>query len=479
MYRLPVAYHTNLSTLPTYNQPSTLVNDVGDNVNKSQQNLSTFQSTASRESFNWAGNNYAPLPLFNCNTISIPSKVLTILKRHTPLKNLKTIHNDPNVALEHCLAFLSKLNGLQYINSEKKANGWIPLKAEYLRKYFSYSPTAYKAIIEVLSSNHKFGPILECDKIFEKGVKSFNYRISDHYFSKGNYRYELKTREAISLYAKDKSRVYKYAFNDSICKNLLEFYPQLELPKIDDLFKEAKKLIKSGYRTKKGKRLCSLNKHSRNYFKSENKLSFVEDGIYRYKFLTERGLFIPISGSEASGGRVIDSLTLMPGWIRNLIKINGERLIECDFICLHPNIAMKLYGDCELYPYLTHQNVASSVGIDIIKVKKEHLSLFNKPIVQIMHSPLYKYYTNLEGSIMDNVIEEKAKSGFGHKITSRRLFKIEVELMTKIIKALNQENIYVGYVYDALLCKPKDVQRVLEIMNSTALALGIKTKAKC
>jgi len=43
---------------------------------------------------------------------------------------------------------------------------------------------------------------------------------------------------------------------------------------------------------------------------------------------------------------------------------------------------------------------------------------------------------------------------------------------------LNKEFIYVGYVYDALICHPSDANRVKEIMDSIIFKQGVKTTAK-
>ena len=65
-----------------------------------------------------------------------------------------------------------------------------------------------------------------------------------------------------------------------------------------------------------------------------------------------------------------------------------------------------------------------------------------------------------------------------HKITSERLFQEEVEIMRDVILELNRLGIYVGYIYDALLCHPKDASRVKKIMDSIALSHNIRTTAK-
>jgi transcriptional regulator len=80
--------------------------------------------------------------------------------------------------------------------------------------------------------------------------------------------------------------------------------------------------------------------------------------------------------------------------------------------------------------------------------------------------------------MLQNVIAEKYNSPFKHKITSRRLFAKEVEVMTTVIQQLNKEDIYVGYVYDALFFHPKYAERVKEVMDTVIQQYGIKTIAK-
>jgi hypothetical protein len=150
--------------------------------------------------------------------------------------------------------------------------------------------------------------------------------------------------------------------------------------------------------------------------------------------------------------------------------------VECDYSCLHPNIALKLYGGTK--EYITHAGVAKSSGVDFNLVKLEHLSFFNKNVWQMKQSPLWEYYTKQEPKMMNNIVSEKKSSIYGYKETSRRMFFKEVEIMTEVIQTLNVEGIYVGYVYDALFCEPNHAGRVKEIMDKTVLAHGVKTVAK-
>ena len=184
----------------------------------------------------------------------------------------------------------------------------------------------------------------------------------------------------------------------------------------------------------------------------------------------------PEDGNEKSGGRIVDSFTLMPSWIRQIIKINGEAIVEADYSCLHPNIAIALYGGKK--EYLTHNDLAFVMSTDISVIKVEHLSFFNKKVWQMKESPLYDYYKKNEPYMLESVKAEKYSSEFNHNITSRRLFAKEVEIMTEVVEELNKEFIYVGYVYDALICHPSDANRVKEIMDSIIFKQGVKTTAK-
>jgi hypothetical protein len=91
----------------------------------------------------------------------------------------------------------------------------------------------------------------------------------------------------------------------------------------------------------------------------------------------------------------------------------------------------------------------------------------------MIHINLFNYYIHNELQMMENICKDKLENG--HEITSKRLFREEVDLMRQNIIELNSRNIYVGYVYDALFCHPRDKEIVREIMNNTAKRLKINT----
>ena len=216
------------------------------------------------------------------------------------------------------------------------------------------------------------------------------------------------------------------------------------------------------------------NKHNDSYWKDADNRSFVENNIDIFEYLTNRGFMIPSTGDERSGGRVVDSFTLMPSWIRNEITIDNKKLVECDFRALHPNLAMYLYNG--KHEFLTHEKIAKTTGIDLKEVKIEHLSFFNKNWYSMMESPLFGYYSKHEPDMLQQIYNDKKEHGY--KITSKKMFKLEVEIMTEVIKYLNSVGVYVLYVYDALLCEEKDKTLVIETMNRIILEHGVKTNVK-
>ena len=277
---------------------------------------------------------------------------------------------------------------------------------------------------------------------------------------------------------KTRNRIYYRLINEAqdnpICNNLLKMYQRIELPASKELLAVGKKLIKENYTTKKGKILTMRNKHTDNYWKDVDNRSFVENNIEIFEYLTNRGFMIPSAGDERSGGRVVDSFTLMPSWIRNEISIDSKKLVECDFRALHPNIAMHLYNG--KHEFLTHEKIAKTTGIDLKEVKIEHLSFFNKNWYSMMESPLFGYYSKHEPDMLQQIYNDKKEHGY--KITSKKMFKLEVEIMTEVIKYLNSVGVYVLYVYDALLCEEKDKTLVIETMNRIILEHGVKTNVK-
>ena len=126
--------------------------------------------------------------------------------------------------------------------------------------------------------------------------------------------------------------------------------------------------------------------------------------------------------------------------------------------------------------YLTHGLVAEKAGIDLKNVKIEHLSFFNKKWNDMRRSPLFGYYSINEPDMLVRIYHDKNEHG--HKITSQKMFAVEVAIMSDVIKDLSAKGVHVLYVYDALVCEEKDSELVAETMNRIILEHGVKTTAK-
>jgi len=403
--------------------------------------------------------------------INIPAKVEYVIKRYVSKKLLNKIDNNERVAIEMCLIFLSRFSFSYFVyKGVTTGKESVNLKAEYLQKEFGRN---YKKIIDALLIGSNKGPIIECDGLAIDNVKSYSYKLTDLYLGKGIISYQLKSAKALKIFKKNFYIGLSKANNNVITKNLMNIYGDIKLPSVSMVKKEAKKLISEKYVTKNGRVLTFKNRHKKDYWSDSKNRSFVEDYIELYNYLTSDGLMIPRVGSERSGGRVIDSFTLMPSWIRSMCKIGGQRIVEADYSALHPNLAAYLYGG---NGSVKHEEIALELNIEKREVKVEHLSFFNKEIWQMKKSPLYNYYETREKDMLYNILKDKGDNGY--KVTSKKMFTMEVEIMTECIKRLNKEGIYVGYVYDALFCNPSAKLQVVFTMNEVAKEKNIKTIVK-
>ncbi len=410
----------------------------------------------------------------NVNSILIPKKAETNLRRHVPKELLREINPDIDIAVENCLLMLSNLASTLYVeDGHLEENRWKRLSSKVLDRQFIGKNT-YIKVIEALKAGTSKGTMLEVIEDEIPNVQCRRYRLPENYFKAGLTEYLIKNKAIINNRNKIYYEQLGEAFSNTISNNLVRIYPKLDLPTPEELLKIGKQLVKQGKTTKKDKILTMRNKHKNDYWKDSDNRSFIEDNIELYGFLTNRGLMIPSVGDERSGGRVVDSIVLLPSWIRREITIDGKKLVECDYRALHPNIAMKLYGGSQ--SFLTHESVAENADIDVKKVKVSHLSFFNMEWEDMMKSPLFGYYSKHEVDMLSRIYHDKNEHGY--KITSQKMFAVEVAIMTDVIKYLNSIGIYVLYVYDALLCEEKDKTVVVETMNRIVLEHGIKTTVK-
>jgi hypothetical protein len=407
----------------------------------------------------------------NVNSILIPKKAEYNLKKYVSKPLLKTIDDNVDIAVEKCLVFLSNLASTYYTDSK-----WKPLNAMLLHQQSKNTDNTfiYKKIIDVLTTGTSTGAFILVDNSYQTGVQSKKFRLTETYLKAGLIEYIIKDSGIIRTRNKIYYQQLCQAMTSPICANLIAMYPKIDLPTSEELLAIGKELVDKGCTTKKGKILTVRNKHKDHYWIDVKNRSFVEDNIKLFEFLTGRGFMIPSAGDMTSGGRVVDSFTLMPAWIREQITVDGKKLNECNFICLHPNEIIRLYDGSA--SYLTHQMIADYSGIDLKAVKIEHLSFFNKEWNAMRKSVLFGYYAEHETDMLARIYRDKNEHGY--KITTQKMFKLEVEIMSAVIKDLNAKDVYVLYVYDALMCEEKDRKLVAETMNRIILEHGVKTCVK-
>ena len=418
-------------------------------------------------------NNLAELALQfpNVNSLLIPKKSEYNLRKYVPKAMLKAIDSDVNVAIEKCLVFLSNLCSTYYTDDK-----WKSLKADILHQQTKSKDNTYiyTRIIDVLKHGTSKGAFIEVNDSYLEREYCKKYRLTEIYLKAGLVEYIIKDSGIVL----NQNRLFYEQLNEAmvhpICSNLIKMYPKIELPSSKELLVIGKRLAKDGHRTKKDKILTVRNNHKNEYWKDSDNRSFVEDNIKLFEFLTSRGFMIPSVGDDKSGGRVVDSFTLMPAWIREQITVNGIKLAECDYITLHPNIAVKIYKG--KLTYLTHQSIAERTGIDVKSIKIEHLSFFNKQWLAMLKSPLFAFYSKHEPDMLSRIYKDKKEHGY--KVTSAKMFSVEVAIMTDVIKHLSTIGINVLYVYDALLCEEKDKTIVVETMNRIILEHGVYTCVK-
>lgn len=407
-------------------------------------------------------------------TIRIPSKLESAVQ-YIDDQTLELIHSDRSVAREVILYFCSFINSF---NNEHELGK--PLYSKCLAKLLS--PIAYKRVVDAcLQGTPQKGPIVQRAN-YQAGSHSYLYSFTSCYSKCPRVKYTFKTAILKRIYLRNNLKRIELLKDNPIIKNLLAVYPHVGMPSKMTL--KACGIAKSkdpNYRTKTGKKLIYRNGNPRSRYESRpdfESLSFLDDHLTIFDYITNPHWLIPSLQINGGGNRVTDTFTLMPSWMREYLTIHGESIAECDFKAFHPNIIMSLYGGKKTF--LTHSAVADKIGgvSDLPKFKKSHLAFFNCPenIMVNAHGDLWDYYRREEPTMMDNLLSDKDNSD--HKITSKKLFEKEVEIMSAVIQKLNDQGIFVLYVYDALLCQERHVETVVKTMNETTIEHGVFTCAE-
>ena len=410
------------------------------------------------------------------NTIKVPKKAEHNLRKYIGIKALKSIYPDIETAIELCLIYLSQLSNIFYLsdealkqmkNNETEENIMKPLSSKKLQNIFTLDMEMYLRIQNLLLKGTAKGPFIETDGFYSiNGNKSKLFKYGSAYTNKGIVKYELKTEIAINIKKNYTIKTIK-KHDNLIINNCYKFYQNIKLPTVGELIIKGNELAKR-LETKKGKIFTKGSRLKSKHKDKKNRI-FIDDQIELFLRLTECGLTAPLAGSEDSGGRVVDSFTLMPSWIRKMVKYDGQILNELDYSALHPNLIVTIYKGKK--HFINHQEIAQYLSIDYNKAKLLNLSFFNLNHRHFLQHKLYKYYNNVIPDTIKLVYEDKKIGVKTHQL----LFKKEVELMSEVIKQCNEQNIYPCYVYDALYTNKPEI--VKKIMNDVAFAMNIYTRA--
>jgi len=423
---------------------------------------------------------------------------------------LKTIDkNDKDVCLNILSYFVSPIiaqhresENIKPINASKIVS--IPLNANELKKKIGeINCKGYKYYIDLL----KDIGIIEMTENYYAGVHSRRYKIKPELCDSKLIKMKIVSDKAKKIAEKNYRDLLSKALRNPVASKLISSYAHIELPSKETILTELDKFISKQYHYKKlkpykdGKILYRVKKknkaikgsdiydrtikHNKQNPKNKYKLIDAKKHLNLYYNLVGRGVspkaIIPLVSGDKAGGRIIDSFTLMPKWIRKLIKIDGEPIVELDYSALHPNLLPKIY-DSKIDNPISHDDVLEyfqNKGMVVTrnKIKIEHLSFFNKRIQGMKKSVLWNYYQEQYPEMMDKVIADKENSEFGHKVTSRKLFKNEVQLMTLVIEKIKKlYDLPLIYCHDTLYIPESRANEVRQIMNKQAGLFGILAK---
>ncbi|MEQ9187723.1 MAG: hypothetical protein RLP15_08305 [Cryomorphaceae bacterium] len=379
-------------------------------------------------------------------------------------QELKSISPNTDRAKELVLVFCSELNR-SFFKKCRKEDPWISLKSIYLRDNVGAS---YNKLRELLIRKG----VINVFEYYIPGKQSYKYEMRDEYVTSGITEYQIVNEKIRKKLLQRHEDVTAHALENPISSFLIEeVYPNIQLKSKKELLEIGQNHVKSGYSTSKGKFLKQRGHKSRlNSLKRKN-VRYIEDDILLYERLTKGGFKVPTIGSTRCGGRVYDSFSLMPKWIRSSLTVNNSELVELDYSTLHPNIANHIYGNNK--NTISHTDAANFLKIDKKEAKIMNMSFFNKRVKDMKACPLFEYYQSEFPSMLDEIV--LIKDVYGYKKVSHDLFRIETKLMTEVINQLRALHIPAIYIYDALLVEKSNEAIVRNIMNNCAREIGLNT----
>jgi hypothetical protein len=398
--------------------------------------------------------------------ILIPNKLKTLVYNHIAVKDLKTISPDIEYARQLLLLTASYL---VFDTEDGKRLHHRILRDNLGRNYMN----VFKVLAKGTS---KKGAVIETIRDYCPGY-SRRYKLTNTY-TKGFHKYTI-THERIT--EKLEARYVMLLRNvkeSAIATGIVRSMEFMVLPTEDEVIAHGKALAKNKHKTGKGKTLTFRGNNSKDIYKDPKNRSFVMDDVRMFMLYTTGGVILPKVGDAKSGGRVSHTFNLIPSWIRKMVKIVDRdgvlhELEELDFSSLHPNLANSIYGGSGMNH--NHDTVSEYLGISRQEAKIAHLSFFNHKLHVMRKSVLYSYYMEKEPYMMMRLECEKDMSEFGHKATSRALFKAEVAIMNDVCSYMNERGIVYNYIYDAIAVSHIYMEEMTEVMNNVAKKHRVNT----
>lgn len=448
----------------------------------------------------------------NCSNISNFMENIEFLNKKmthilVPRGLYRTIHNytyGTKEEKELALIFVSLMRS-------RDLDEYKGLHSKYLDRIAKQiTETSYATIIKRLLRGTEKGPIIEWfkDGSYQKEKYSRKYRVAVKYARRKTHLYKLK--HPVSL-AEPRN-----IDNDCILSTSLVWsMPRIQLPTIEEVMQRAiemndcSELIMGSYRGKRVRKIARYVQHHHNGKKSTDYYIDNETRRYNYRLLDldinefhslllRQRYRIPSTTDNCA--RIFYDLSGgIAKWIRKLIRIDGEEIVEVDYTALHPNIIYIAFAHESNVPqeerdlFLNtfsgdiHSNLVRLIHVNPLNdeefkkvrdaIKIEGLSFWNDKISNWSSYSMYEHIESKFPNIMSNVMKSKTSTFKQHAETANILFSIETQLMKHNAEVLQKMDIPFIYAYDALWVAKSSVSKVKEIMNANAKEMGIPTIA--
>jgi len=262
--------------------------------------------------------------------IKLPKKLITRINK-LPYKVLSLIHKDKDISKELLLLLsneIFRINILKHSINQKTSK---ELNTKKLRKIFTNK--TYYSLIKILKEEG----IIDNSKSYKVDVRSKEYWITEEFLS-NTKEYTFNTPNVINkIY---KRVILSYSDNyfnidtnevqiPALVLSQYMFNTQSVIPTPKEIEKEIEHLNGTTFRGRTFITRNALDKRIKKDKKLNKKDFYVfENSVEFFNVLTENGKMEPRGTGFRAGGRVVTSFTLMPTWIRKMIRKNGKELFE-------------------------------------------------------------------------------------------------------------------------------------------------------